>query len=69
MNTDWPGTDYGERLIPEDYKLAVPLTLLYLTPPAVAFIGWLLLLTKLLLVLTNTYFTLNTVSITTRLFI
>ncbi|XP_063683471.1 high affinity choline transporter 1-like [Bolinopsis microptera] len=39
MNTDWPGTDYGENLIPEDYKLAVPLTLLYLTPPAVAFIG------------------------------
>ena len=39
MNTDWPGTDYGKYLIKEDYKLAVPLTLLYLTPPAVAFIG------------------------------
>ena len=69
MNTDWPGTDYGEKLIPEDYKLAVPLTLLYLTPPAVAFIGWLLLLTNLLLVLNNTYFTSNTVSITIRLFV
>ena len=43
MNTDWPGTDFGEKLVPKDYKLAVPLTLLYLTPPAVAFIGWLLL--------------------------
>lgn len=39
MNTDWPGTDFGEKLVPKDYKLAVPLTLLYLTPPAVAFIG------------------------------
>lgn len=39
MNTDWPGTEYGRQLIKADYKLAVPLTLLYLTPPAVAFIG------------------------------
>ena len=39
MNTDWPATDYGQELIKADYKLAVPLTLLYLTPPAVAFIG------------------------------
>jgi len=39
MNTDWPATDYAQKLIKEDYKLAVPLSLLYLTPPAVAFIG------------------------------
>ena len=39
MNTDWPATDYAQKLVKDDYKLAVPLTLLYLTPPAVAFIG------------------------------
>jgi len=39
MNTDWPATEYAQKLIKDDYKLAVPLTLLYLTPPAVAFIG------------------------------
>lgn len=39
MNTDWPATEYAQPLIKENYKLAVPLTLLYLTPPAVAFIG------------------------------
>ena len=39
MNTDWPATDYARELVKDDYKLAVPLTLLYLTPPAVAFIG------------------------------
>ncbi|XP_063688672.1 high-affinity choline transporter 1-like [Bolinopsis microptera] len=39
MNTDWPNTEYAQKLVKDDYKLAVPLTLLYLTPPAVAFIG------------------------------
>lgn len=39
MNTNWKATDYARKLVKDDYKLAVPLTLLYLTPPAVAFIG------------------------------
>ncbi|KAL5256862.1 hypothetical protein ACHWQZ_G011954 [Mnemiopsis leidyi] len=39
MNTDWPSSSYNQALLPDDYKLAVPLTLLHLTPPAVAFIG------------------------------
>ena len=41
MNTDWPATEYAMKLTDTNYKLAVPLTLLYLTPPAVAFIGML----------------------------
>lgn len=39
MNTNWEKTDYNQCLRKADYKLAVPLTLLYLTHPAVAFIG------------------------------
>lgn len=39
INTDWLRTDIAARLGKADYKLAVPLCLLYLTHPAVAFIG------------------------------
>jgi len=39
INTDWMKTELEARLGYADYKLAVPLCLLYLTHPAVAFIG------------------------------
>ena len=39
MNTNWSATTFDQDLVKDDYKLAVPLTLLYLTHPAVAFIG------------------------------
>jgi len=39
VNTDWEQTKINQRLGKADYKLAVPLCLLYLTHPAVAFIG------------------------------
>lgn len=38
-DADWKNTDYGKALPQSEAKLALPLVLQHLTPPAIAFVG------------------------------